>query len=177
MEDDEEKADEASITFEHIDTQSKKINEILKPNGTFDLLGGNITDPNMIEMKKSLEGYKQEFYSNIYNENEIEFRTFKEPFFKNLQILLYQVILIRDEKLKDKKLKLIYNWYKGRMDFFNSLKEITTVTSKVGLKIPKNLEKNIKNEMYMAMNYPTAFEDKHRTLPDCVLKTTYNKLY
>ena len=41
----------------------------------------------------------------------------------------------------------------------------------------KNLEKNIKNEMYMAMNYPTAFEDKHRTLPDCVLKTTYNKLY
>jgi len=174
MEDEEvEKSDAISHSSE-LSANTKKMNEITNPQGgTFHkMLSSTCTDSSFEEMKKCLEQYKQEFYSNIYNGATIKFKSFKENFYKNLQILLYQVILIRDDKLREKKVSEVYSWFKKRLDFFNSLKSITSKTNTLDMKIEFDFEKKLKNEMYMAMNYPREFESKNRTLPDCLLKTT-----
>ncbi len=127
-------------------------------------------------MKKRLDDYRKEFMENIWDETAIEFRTFKENFFKSLQVVLYQLILLKDNTVRDNKIITIYNWYKNRMDFFYKLNDIKEKTTSSGEAPDPFFEKFVKSEMYLAMNYPRDFEHKHRTLPDRVLKTTLKEL-
>jgi hypothetical protein len=127
-----------------------------------DIISKVDSNPQLEEMRKQLEAYKNEFEESSKNEKKISNLKFKKNLFSCLENLLLQVVYIKEKKLRQQKIETIYKWFQNKKSFFESVNPINTRTNKNFYEVYPKISQE-KSNYYEARNYPIEFEKEHRT--------------
>ena len=120
------------------------------------------SNPQLEEMKSHLENFRSELEASVKGDKIISHDKFKKNLFSCLENLLYQVIYIKEKKLREQKIETIYKWYLNKQAFFKSVNPINTRTDKNFDEVHPHISQE-KSSYYEARNYPMEFEREHRT--------------
>lgn len=122
-----------------------------------------VTDSKFLEMKEMLDNYHIEIERGIKENYKIENENFKKHFFSSLENLLIQVVSIKNDQIRNERIKDIFLWCNKRIQFFKDVNSITARTSKSAYEKYPEIDKNKKSNYYEAGNYPLFFESENRT--------------
>jgi hypothetical protein len=120
------------------------------------------SNPKLNEMRKHLEEFKNELEQSVKNEKNISHLKFKKNLTSCLENLLFQVVYIKDKKLREQKIETIYKWFQNKKSFFESVNPINLRTDKNFYEVYPTISQE-KSNYYEAKNYPLEFEREHRT--------------
>jgi hypothetical protein len=125
----------------------------------------SMDDPESLknEMLYRLDEYKRELQTSIDEQKPIKDAAFKKKFYTALENLLNQVLLLRNEQAKNKKVKELFTWYKSRFDYYYDVNNIVRRTGKYHYEKYPYVDTTQKSEYFAAKNYPQAYERENRT--------------
>jgi len=111
------------------------------------------------EMRKKLDFFYNEISNSLTDKTIIDNENVKKGFFKSLEVLLVEISLIKDEKLRITKIDEVFNWFKKKVSLSQKVK-IDFKSSK------KKFEKYVVPKNYKKLEAEIATENQTKTRED-----------